>query len=59
MTDMDMVMAAIFVIGTLGLATVGLWLDWRTRTREFREMHRRLLQMLEERRRRAEEEASR
>lgn len=58
MTDMDMVMAAIFVIGTLGLATVCLWQDWRTNTREFREMHRRLIQMQEERRRH-EEEATR
>lgn len=58
MTEMDMVMAAIFVIGTLGLATVCLWQDWRTNTREFREMRRRLMQMQEERRRR-EEEASR
>lgn len=55
---MDMVMAAGFVISVLVLGTVGLWQDWRTRTREFREMHRRLLQMQEERRRR-EEEASR
>ena len=58
MTDMDMVMASGFVISVLVLGTVGLWQDWRTRTREFREMHRRLLQMQEERRRR-EEEASR
>ena len=49
-------MAAVFVIGTLVLATVGLWQDWRTRTREFREMRRRLMQMQEERRRREEEE---
>ncbi|WP_160311990.1 hypothetical protein [Kytococcus sedentarius] len=56
MTDMDMVMAAIFVIGTLGLATVCLWQDWRTNTREFREVHRRLLQKQEERRRREAEE---
>ena len=56
MTDMDMVMAAIFVIGTLGLATAYLWMDWREETREFREMHRRLLQKQEERRRREEEE---
>ena len=46
---MDMVMAAGFVISVLVLATVGLWQDWHTRTREFREMHRRLLQMQEDR----------
>lgn len=55
---MDAITAAIFVIGTLGLATVCLWQDWRTNTHKFREMHRRLLQMQEERRRR-EEEATR
>lgn len=55
---MDAIMAAIFVISVLGLATVCLWQDWRTNTREFREMRRRLLQMQEERRRR-EEEATR
>lgn len=49
-------MAAVFVISVLVLATVGLWQDWRTNTHEFREMHRRLLQMHEERRRREEEE---
>lgn len=51
MTDMDMVMAAVFVISVLVLATVGLWQDWRVRTREFREMRSRLLQMQEARRR--------
>ena len=50
MTYMDMVMAAGFVISVLVLATVGLWQDWRTRTREFREMERRLLEMQESRR---------
>ena len=55
---MDTIMAAIFVVSVLGLATVCLWQDWRTNTREFRDMHRRLLQKQEERRRR-EEEASR
>lgn len=50
MTDMDMVMAAGFVISVLVLATVGLWQDWRTRTREFCEMERRLLEMQESRR---------
>ena len=47
---MDMVMAAGFVISVLVLATVGLLQDWRTRTREFREMERRLLEMQESRR---------
>ena len=50
MTGMDMVMAAIFVISVLVLATVGLWQDWHMRTREFREMRRRLLEMQESRR---------
>lgn len=48
---MDVVMAAIFVISVLVLGTVGLWQDWHMRTREFREMHRRLLQMQEDRQR--------
>lgn len=56
MTDMDMVMAAGLVISLLVLLTLSLWQDWRTNTREFREIHRRLLQMQEERRRREEEE---
>ena len=56
---MDTIMAAILVIGVLGLATVCLWQDWNANTREFREMRRRLLQMQEERRRRAEEEEQR
>ena len=43
-------MAAGFVISVLVLATVGLWQDWRTRTREFREMERRLLEIQESRR---------
>ena len=43
-------MAAGFVISVLVLATVGLWQDWRTRTREFCEMERRLLEMQESRR---------
>ena len=58
MTDMDIVMAAVLVIGLLGALVICLWQDWRTEEREFREMHRRLLQIHEERRRR-EEEASR
>lgn len=44
-------MAAVFVISVLVLATVGLWQGWRTETRKFREMRRRLLQMQEARRR--------
>ena len=47
---MDMIMAAVFAISVLILATVGLWQDWRVRTREFREMRSRLLQMQESRR---------
>ena len=42
-------MAAGFEISVLVLATVAMWQDWRERTREFREMHRRLLQMQEDR----------
>lgn len=51
-------MMGFLVLALLALVTVFLWMDWREETREFREMHRRLLQMQEERRRR-EEEASR
>ena len=46
---MDTVMAAVFVISLLTLITLSLWQDWRVRTREFREMRRRLLQMQEDR----------
>ena len=42
-------MAAVLVIGLLGLLVIYLWQDWRTNTREFREMRRRLLQMQEDR----------
>ena len=49
-------MAAVLVIGLLGSLVIYLWQDWHMRTREFREMRRRLLQMQEERRRRKEEE---
>ena len=45
MTDMDMVMAAVLVISLLVLLTLSLWEDWHMRTREFREMERRLLEM--------------
>ena len=51
MTDTDMVMAAVLVIALLGLITLSLWHDWRTSTREFREMHRRLVQIQEDRQR--------
>ena len=44
-------MAAVLVIGLLGSLVIYLWQDWRMRTREFREMHRRLLQMQEDRQR--------
>ena len=47
---MDVVMAAILVVSVLVLAMVGLWQDWRTRTRKFREMRRCLLEMQESRR---------
>lgn len=46
----------VLVLVLLALVTAFLWMDWREETREFREMHRRLLQMHEERRRREEEE---
>ena len=40
----------IFVLGLLALVTAGLWWDWRTNTREFREMRSRMMQAQEERR---------
>lgn len=43
-------MAAVLVIGLLGSLVIYLWHDWRMRTREFRELRRRLLQMQEDRR---------
>ena len=45
----DTLIAAVLVIALLGLITLSLWQDWRTNTREFREMRRRLLQMQEDR----------
>lgn len=48
---MDMIMAAVLVIGLLGLLTLYMWHDWREETRAFREMRSRLLQMQEARRR--------
>lgn len=47
----DTLMAAVLVIALLGLITLSLWQDWHMRTREFREMRRRLLQMQEDRQR--------
>lgn len=44
-------MMGIFVLELLALALAYLWREWRTSTREFREMHRRLLQMQEDRQR--------
>lgn len=41
----------VLVLEILALVTAGLWQDWRTNTREFREMHRHLLQMQEDRQR--------
>ena len=38
------------VLALLALATAYLWQDWRTNTREFREMRRRMMQSQEERR---------
>lgn len=43
-------MMGVFVLALLALVTAGLWQDWRTNTREFREMRRSLLQMQEEHR---------
>lgn len=56
MTDIDMIMAAVLVIGLLGSLVLYLWQDWHKNTREFREIHRRLQQIQEERRRRNEED---
>lgn len=38
----------IFVLEILALVTMYMWREWRTNTREFREMHRHLLQMQED-----------
>lgn len=35
----------------LALVTAFLWMDWREETREFSEMHRRLVQIQEDRQR--------
>lgn len=42
-------MMGVLVLALLALVTMYLWHDWRTSTREFREMHRHLLQMQEDR----------
>ena len=39
----------IFVLEILALVTMHMWREWRTNTREFREMRRHLLQMQEDR----------
>ncbi|WP_297911444.1 hypothetical protein [uncultured Actinomyces sp.] len=44
-------MMGVLVLALLTLVTAYLWQDWRTNTREFREMHRRLVQMQEDRQR--------
>ena len=43
-------MMGVLVLGLLALVTAYLWQDWRTNTREFREMRRRMMQAQEERR---------
>ena len=43
-------MMGVLVLALLALVTAHLWQDWRTNTREFREMRRRLLQAQEDRR---------
>lgn len=43
-------MMGVLVLVLLALVTAGLWQDWRTNTREFREMRRRMMQAQEERR---------
>ena len=41
----------VLVLVLLALVTAYLWMDWREETREFSEMHRRLVQMQEDRQR--------
>lgn len=43
-------MVGVVVLGLLALMTAYLWQDWRTNTREFREMRRLMMQAQEERR---------
>ena len=44
-------MMGVLVLALLALVTAGLWQDWRTNPREFREMQRRLVRMQEDRQR--------
>ena len=44
-------MMGVLVLALLALVTAYLWMDWREETREFSEMHRRLVQMQEDRQR--------
>lgn len=44
-------MVGVVVLGLLALLTAYLWQDWRTNTREFREMRRRMVQAQEDRQR--------
>ena len=41
----------VLVLVLLALVTAYLWMDWREETREFSEMHRRLVQIQEDRQR--------
>ena len=43
-------MMGVLVLVLLALVTAGLWQDWRTNTREFREMRRRMMQAQGDRR---------
>ena len=40
----------VLVLALLALVTAGLWQDWRTNTREFREMRRLMMQVQKDRR---------
>lgn len=42
-------MMGVLVLALLALVTMYMWREWRTNTREFREMRRHLLQMQEDR----------
>lgn len=44
-------MMGVLVLALLALVTMYMWREWRTNTREFREMQRRLVQMQEDRQR--------
>ena len=44
-------MMGVLVLALLALVTAYMWREWRTNTREFREMQRRLVQMQEDRQR--------